>query len=231
MRFMWRMLLLTLVLTAWGTPPAEAQVTKHISVGLAAGTGHMPLEKWESFAATLQSYQYESDDLGKYSEAWVRYRVSQRHSLRLGVEYIMVSALGTTLMIGGANDIIQVYSTTWDFTAVPISLAYELNVERGETAAAPFLGCGVGYYFSDVDATSKELGPRVFGDTSGSRSGNGLGMCVYAGLRAAVVKGGSLVTQLRYRYADGMVFTEKNGDGKVEFTGVDLTVGIEWSLQ
>ncbi len=37
-----------------------------------------------------------------------------------------------------------------------------------------------------------------------------------------------LVSRLRGRYANGMGLTDKEGDIKVEFTGIDFTFGVGW---
>jgi hypothetical protein len=61
-----------------------------------------------------------------------------------------------------------------------------------------------------------------------SREGEGYGLHAYLGVQAKLTEHLFMVSRLRGRYADGMAFTDKKGEIKVDFTGVDFTLGLGW---
>jgi hypothetical protein len=86
------------------------------------------------------------------------------------------------------------------------------------------LGAGVSYFISEAAAHDD-----YFNFTS-KRYGNGYGIHSSAGLNAELTRQLCLISQIRFRYSDGMGFTDKKGSIKVEFTGFDFSTGLSWTF-
>ena len=65
---------------------------------------------------------------------------------------------------------------------------------------------------------------------SSTRTGEGHRLHTVLGLVTHITNRMHLVSQARYRFADGMAFTDKEGSIKIEFTGFDASLGLEWSF-
>jgi opacity protein-like surface antigen len=89
----------------------------------------------------------------------------------------------------------------------------------------PLVGIGISYVFSEVEATDH------FFDRTESRHGTGYGVHGSVGLIAQLTDSLGMVTQVRYRYSDGMAFSGAEADVKVEFTGLDVSIGLEWTFR
>ncbi len=58
------------------------------------------------------------------------------------------------------------------------------------------------------------------------RTGKGYGVHGALGFKARISSAVFTIWQARYRYSNGMAFTDNEGDIKVEFTGFDFSVGL-----
>jgi len=110
-----------------------------------------------------------------------------------------------------------------------------MNSIRGgvNNTNSPFFGAGVSYFISKLEFKSFAVyDPFFFGlfNEQGAREGKGYGFHVYLGLQSQITQHLHFISRLRGRYADGMGFTDKKGSIKVEFTGIDITLGIDWIL-
>lgn len=188
-----------------------------ILLGAQVGAGHLPMNEWEDFAG----FTYQHDRLGLYSEFSVTSRFAQRHALRFSLEWIKTSSSETT-SVQGIGDI----TVEWDFEAIPFSASYEFALRQSASDAFTLLGVGAGYYMSDV--TGKISGGT--NPSTGERSGEGYGFHGYVRQTAPISERLSLSGMLRGRWANGMAFDDNEGDVAVEFTGVDVSIGLEWEI-
>jgi outer membrane protein W len=201
------------------------------------GAGYLPMKDWEDFASGGERSNYHQDRLGLYLELNGAYYFGERHAVVLGVEHITKTSSLSTAVIetdsqGQEIGIMGAIATTWDFSTIPIDLSYEYHHSGRDVQADPFVGAGVGYYFSKLEADQKILADDtgMLTDESGTRDGNGFGVHLYVGIAAKLSDSLDLVTRLRGRYADGMYFSDEPGDVDVDFHGIDLTVGVRWTI-
>jgi len=182
------------------------------SLGAQVGAGYLPLKDWEDFWEEAVG-DYQQDRLGLYTEFSFTSRLTHRHALRFTFEWITTRAsAGETL--------------EWDFETFPVSASYELTLRGAEPGALTMLGVGAGYYMSTVEARNDQT-PNP---TSETRRGDGYGFHGYLRQTALIADHLSLSGMIRGRWADGMAFDDNDGDLKVEFTGVDVSMGIEYRI-
>lgn len=205
-----------------------------ISVSVNGGAGYVSLEEWEDFYSSISSGHFEKDKFGSFLEFRVAYHPADRHAIALNVENIKTSATlcGAMALIdpGSHTTGYACYVDEWDFSAIPIGLSYEFYPKGFEGKVSPFFGVGMSYFFSQAEAKSYFLNNGVFGDLSSEyiREGEGFGVHLYAGVQSRLNEHVFILSRLRGRYADGMAFTDKKGEIKVDFTGVDFTLGLGW---
>jgi hypothetical protein len=114
----------------------------------------------------------------------------------------------------------------WDFETFPVSASYELTLRGAEPGALTLLGVGAGYYMSEV--TGKLV--RTINPQTDTRRGDGYGFHGYLRQTALIADHVSLSGMIRGRWADGMALDDNDGDVKVEFTGVDVSMGLEYRI-
>ena len=190
---------------------------KMFCVGGSFGAGYLPMTDWQNFGSGLNSH-YEADAAGLYGEVYGRVQLADRHSLAVSVERISKSAASVTHPSG--------FRVEWDFDAVPINVTYEFILRGSGSRTPSFFGLGAGVYHSQVHgATSND---PDFPPSSGQRDGWGYGFHGYLGQRAAVTQSLAVSMRVRGRWADGMYFTDEKEDIDVDFTGVDVALGVEF---
>ena len=219
------------VVLCW-VQPSLAQFDR-VSVTVSGGAGYLPLKDWKDFAADILPSYYDQDKFGSYLDFRLSYNFTNKHSIVLNVEdiktfaslssvEILTNELGDTTGFGFSV-------TEWEFSAIPIGLSYEFHPMRSEEKVSPFIGAGASYFFSEVRGKLFHLYNSPFKNTlKGTRDGKGYGVHVYVGVQSQLTEHLIVVSRLRGQYADGMAFTDKKGDIKVEFTGVDFTLGLGW---
>jgi hypothetical protein len=205
-----------------------------ITLSFNAGTGYLPLKDWKDFSSQFFGEKLEKDKLGTYLDLRLVIHLPKKLALAVDLEKINISASQHyvdlyTSEIGQVTENVPML-VEWDFEAIPIGLSYEFYPGSIRKKIYPFLGIGASYFFSKVKARSTNLSdpPPENSVTTSSRDGEGYGLHVYVGSQIELTDRLLLISRLRGRYADGMAFTDKRGDIKVEFTGVDLTLGLGW---
>jgi outer membrane protein W len=205
-----------------------------ISVSVSGGAGHLPLKEWEDFATSNSSDHFDRDRFGSYLDFRIAYYLTEKHVIALNVEDLktFASVCGVMTLTGPTGDTLGYACSLheWDFSAIPIGLSYEFHPTGSEEKVSPFLGVGASYFFSKVKGKSWFLHDGRFENLSSgvTRDGEGCGLHLYVGVQSKLTKHLLIFSRLRGRYADGMAFTDKKGDIKVEFTGVDFTLGLGW---
>jgi len=195
-----------------------------ISLRGTAGVGYLPLKAWGDFVDDGTS-DYRKERFGSYWDVGVVYRITERHSVALIVGGIEISA--SDLRTNSSYSV----DTEWDFRTNPISLSYEFRPTKLNRQFSPFIGMGASYLLSEIEYQFEWFGEPYRYDTGGGkRNGEGYGIHAYIGLQSQITPHVYFISRLRGRYADGLGFTQKKGDIKVEFTGIDITLGIDWIL-
>ena len=191
------------------------------ALGIQAGAGYLPMKDWEDFWGDVAEGNYQHDRLGLYTEVSFTSRLTKHHALRFTFEWITTSAWAAVNL--GEVD---AHSLEWDFETFPVSASYELTLRGAEPGALTTMGVGAGYYMSEVNArTIGAINPE-----SSTRRGDGYGFHGYLRQTALIADHLSLSGMIRGRWADGMAFDDIDGDIKVEFTGVDVSMGIEYRI-
>lgn len=204
-----------------------------ISIRGSTGAGYLPLRDWENFCEDIQLSHFSKDRFGSYRNLDIDYHVTEKHIIALTVEDIRtcVSLFGVEVFTTVTDTIgYASYITEWNFKTTPLGLSYEFHPTGLHRRISPFLGIGISYFISEVKATFFEIHNSLFEKQTqeDTRNGKGYGFHVYIGLQSQIMQHLYLVSRLRGRYADGMGFTDKEGDIKVEFTGIDFTLGVGW---
>lgn len=213
--------------------PSSAQLSR-ISVSVSGGAGYVSLEDWTDFWSSISSSHYQKDNLGTFLESRLVYHFTDRHALALNVENIRAEAslyyiMSMWMYPGGEDTLFIACLKEWDFSAVPVGLSYEYYPKGRGEKVSPFLGAGASYFFSRVETKGSYLQKERFGPTSHrTRKGEGFGVHLYIGLQSEITEHLFITSRFRGRYSDGMAFTDEEGDVKVEFTGVDFTLGLGW---
>lgn len=224
------------LLGADGFSPANADSTwmpkGKVFVGGGVGAGHFPMSEWEDFWSSFSRFYYDSERLSPDFELFAGYRVTDKHALKLSVEWLTVRAslfYATiyTSPAGSASDVI-----TWDFRTIPVSLSYEFSFKTHVSDASGYLGAGVGYYFTRLEAALETLHDDVLGPgrTEVVSDDRGYGFHLYVGARSRIHRGIFMYGQLRGRFADGRALTDSEGDISIKFSGVDISLGVEWTI-
>lgn len=186
-------------------------VATDVCVGGGLGVGYLPMTDWQNFLTHL-----DSSPVGWYGEVEVKMKLAHRHSLGFSVERISKSAVLESTPASSVR-------VEYDFMTIPMNLTYQFSF-GGWGVTSPLLGIGIGVYRSEVRYFSSggSLPP-----SRGERDGWGYGVHGIFGYRVAVTQTLATLVKLRGRWADGMYFTDDTSSVDVDFTGVDVTGGIE----
>jgi len=224
-----------LVVVICALNPGLVQAGGAVVFGLSAGGGHVPSDDWRSAGTGLSSGRievssYSSESLSPFVEASLTYVFHNKSAIRLSVEHITTEAnVRTTFSVNNPPSTATSF-VYWDFSTTPINLSYEMYL-LGYDRFSPFIGLGGGYYFSTVEWRRLLENPVVESvDSGGTHDGEGFGMHFYIGLRAVVWQRFGLNSRIRFRYADGMAFTDQEGALALDFTSVDVSFGIDVRL-
>ncbi len=224
---------LCVAMVLFGVLPLQAQSNK-ISFSVSGGAGYLPLDDWKDTFSGNPSDCFREDKFGSYLDFHASYYLTNKHALALDVEHIAVSAslFDVSIRTNEFGHFVGYFQTVveWDFSATPIGFSYEFYPNGRESKVSPFLGGGFAYFFSQVRGQSFIYLDQITENQiqKSSRTGKGYGLHVYAGLESKLTDHWVVLSRLRGRYADGMAFTDKPGAIKVEFTGVDFTLGLGW---
>ncbi|GAG36979.1 unnamed protein product, partial [marine sediment metagenome] len=121
------------------------------------------------------------------------------------------------------------FNTYSDFVSIPIGLSYEFFINGMDKKISYILGVGLSYYISSKKSHLVNIkNPLGNPDQKRSRDGRGYGFHVYLSMQYDFHQNYYFESRLCARYADGMYFTDKPGDIDVDFTGVDITLGLGW---
>lgn len=207
-----------------------------ISIRGSIGTGYLPLSDWGDFFGQGESSHYVKDRFGSYWEVGIAYHITEKHVMAFTVGGIKTSASLLEVMmifyLDGDTTGFAAHVAEWDFRTTPLNLSYEFYPVELHRKNSPFFGVGVSYLLSELEAKAFGYFDSPFREWTqqGTRDGKGYGFHVYLGLQSQITPHVYFISRLRGQYADGMGFTDKKGNIKVEFTGIDLTFGVSWKL-
>jgi len=205
------------------------------SVRAAVGAIHLPLSRWSDFFGALSdNVDYRKDEANFYPGLSAHYHIGNHHAFGLGTELIQTSASGKFTQPlfdenGNTTGFIPI-GVEWKFKGLPITIGYEYTVLALNKRFRPVVGVGVSYFMSKVEAQTTNPTGSLLMDQHAVRSGKGYGVQAHLALHTQLCKQLRLISQARYRYSDGMAFSDRKGDVKVEFTGFDFSLGIGWSI-
>ncbi len=184
------------------------------SVRASAGVVYLPLPDWSSFFGTLSNSWYVKNNPNLYYAASVHYSFDSTHSVYLGGEILQskVSMSDPSMVVD------------WQFQGIPVTLGYEFRAFRFSDHFTPYVGAGVSYVISHLRAHDNVFNHVLM------RYGNGYGVHLALGIESSLTQNLGTISQIRYRYSDGMAFSEPKDAIKVEFTGFDFSTGIAWSF-
>ena len=193
---------------------AKSTYAQEFYIQTSAGVVYLPFYDWSNFASNVSNATYSKNDPNFYYALSVQYRLNSYHFISIGTELIRSTA-------SESNSLVIV---DWKFQGIPITLGYEYRPFTFNEHFTPTFGAGISYFISEVDAYD-----NLFNHTL-KRYGDGYGVHASIGLNSELSKSLSLISQIRYRYSNGMAFTDKKGDIKVEFTGFDFNTGLSWAF-
>jgi len=202
------------------------------AAGVRLGAGYVPLSEWREFAEYVLNSSYDSDRLALFADVYGK-ASNGRHGLKANAGYIATSAHLTWVFVSMPLPGTVARVVDWDFSGFPLSLEYEFSL-RENSVATPFFGGGPSVYYSHlrthvrVPYASNPSFP--IGPYTGEHDGWGYGFSGYIGQRAVITESLLLSAMLRARWADGMAFTDRDVDTSIHFTGVDLSLGLEWNF-
>jgi hypothetical protein len=188
--------------------------TQTYSVRASVGVVDLPLNDWSRFFGSFSNSFYKKNNPNLYYSLTIHKALNSSHSISIGTELIRSNA-----SLSDSAIVID-----WKFQGIPITIGYEYSICRFNEHFIPTFGVGVSYFISEVAAHDNLFNQKL------KRYGNGYGVHASLGLKSELSQKISIISQLRYRYSDGMAFTDKKGAIKVEFTGVDFSTGLCWTF-
>ena len=206
-----------------------------LSMRVGVGVAHLPMSDWQSFIGhtPLDIDSYQEPFFTAFPQANLIWRIDKKHSIGLGIE----SLKPTRIRTGAApqtNEILDTigfapYKYKYTFHGFPITIGYEFHTGLLEGRFEPVLGIGASYVISELKAraVSRNDFYESF-EANGKRKGKGFGLATSIGFHSNISDKIVSIWQMRYRYSDGMYFTDHPGDRKVEFTGLDFSVALEY---
>ncbi len=208
------------------------------SVRANVGAAYLPLTAWNDFVGktNLQTDLYEICNPIVYGGASVIYRISEEHFVSIASEVLRPQRkfVGSLLNVTSNSDTIGFFPLRidWNFTGIPLTLGYEYHTGFLKNRFEPVVGIGVSYFFSEVTTKSIVIdSPRSsYFKQNLKRTGRGYGVNTSIAFQTKLNDSFKTLWQIRYRYSNGMAFTDNKGDIKVEFSGFDFAVGVEYSL-
>ena len=192
-------------------PNSAAQ---EFSIRTSVGVVHLPFYDWSKFWGEFSNSFFSKNNPNLYYGLNVYYSLNSDNAINIGTEIINSSA--SLSNIDGTID--------WKFRGIPITLGYEYKILDFNKGSALILGAGFSYFISKVTAHDSYFNITL------NRNGNGYGIQASVGLSAELTENIGMISQVRYRYSDGMAFTDKKGSIKVEFTGFDFSTGLSYSF-
>ncbi|MDP2424278.1 MAG: outer membrane beta-barrel protein [Bacteroidales bacterium] len=184
------------------------------SVRSSTGVVHLSLSDWSKFSSGLPNAFYTKNNPNLYYGVSFHYALNSDHSINTGTELIRSSA--------SWSDTFSVVS--WKFQGIPLFLGYEYRILTFNEHFTPVAGLGISYFISEVNTQESFFNQTL------KRTGNGYGIHISLGLLSQLTTSLSMISQVRYRYSDGMAFSGNKDDIKVEFSGIDFSVGLEWTF-
>jgi hypothetical protein len=182
------------------------------------GIAHYTLPDWSDFWSGITNEKYSKNNPNMSYLFSLGYQLNERHSLALEVEYLQ------------AYPFMSNPTLSWEFKAIPISIVYELRFGALSQNIIPYIGAGVSYVISEVTAISYILpvfyDGRELIEATNKRDGKGYGIHSNLGILTNISNSIFLDSHFRFRFSDGMAFTDEEGYIKVEFTGYHFNFGI-----
>lgn len=202
-----------------------AGVRAELLIGAQAGAGPLGFDDLEDFWDDFDLH-HDTDPLAFYWEIAGTWRFAERHAARLAVERITTSV---TLFF---SDPFGTLRSEQNFTAIPVSLSYELALTRSASGAATSLGVGASMYWSELEGNSEFYAsdPAFNSVYHSSREGEGYGFHGYVKQVAPITERLFLSGMIRGRWADAMSFEEDDGSVPVNLSGLDVSLGVEWEI-
>lgn len=202
-----------------------------ISVRTNIGVAYLPFSDWNnSFGNTNSFYEYyDNGDPIIYGGLSVHYHINKNHSINVGSEIlrqnIRYAGQYEGMISPDSSGIIPI-KVKWSMRGIPVNLGYEYHADLFNFNFKPIFGFGLSYVFSHLNAYSY----IPYGKVKLTRSGKGYGIHSYIAFSSQISKKVSSLWQVRYRYSDGMAFTDKKGEVKVQFSGIDFSFGLNYSF-
>lgn len=207
--------------------PSTPAFAGSFSLRVTGGVAHLPLSDWSNFAKTIANPNYyQQNNPNPIYGLSFHYNLNQHHSMNLGTELLQTRASQSSLLYqfdSAGNPTGSWFSTAkMKFQGIPITLGYEVSPFSVSETFSPYLGAGASFFFSEV--TGEVIDPYV--PSKVIRTGKGYGLHGAIGFQSHLSSVVSTVWQARYRYSNGMAFTDNDEDVKVEFSGFDFSVGL-----
>ena len=234
----WAIATALLIVVVIGLVPLQAQQrAPRFIFSAGAGPALFPMRAWRDFSRKYLFSRYENQQISLTGKISAGFHINERSSLNLEVEHVVSKA---TLFFypylenpsGPDLGVIQINTTHWKFTGIPVTLSYLHHFRKSSAPWVPYLGMGLSYYFSQVEAEYELLyDPWNIGipfEEETARTDSGYGTVVVAGMNVPMFGRLHLTPQLRYRWADASAFGDHDNT-TISFTGYDFSVGISWN--
>ena len=234
----WAIATTLLIVVVIGLVPLQAQQrAPRFIISVGAGPALFPMREWSDYAGEIRYSRYEYAPISLTAKLSVGLHLNEISSLNLEIEQLVSFARLFYYPIvedpsGPSLGVIQLNTTQWIFTAIPVTLSYLHHFRNSSAPWVPYLGLGMSYYSTEVEARYTllydpwNIGFPVAEETA--RKDSGYGTVAVAGMNVPMFGRLHLTPQLRYRWADASAF---GGPDKttISFTGYDFSVGISWN--
>lgn len=205
--------------------------SRSIVVNLDAGIAKLPMKEWVDFFGS--SPNYEASEFATIIGGELVYNFTTKHSISIHVSQIEYES-NLHLTNVWTDEMGSIIDSSfgkihWDFESVPIRIGYKFYPTAKLRSYVSFR---TGYYLSRVKPKAEPIftGSGYLSISNDERKGRGYGFEIGLGLERRIAEHAMLTAELSYRYADGMGFTDKPNDIKVEFTGLYLISKIGWQF-
>ncbi len=209
------------------THSQNSQMSLRTNIGVA----YLPFSDWKNnFGSTISNYEYyDSGDPIIYGGLSIHYRINKYHSINIGSEIlnqnIHYAGQYEGMITPDSMGVIPI-KIEWRMRGIPFTIGYEYHTNYFKDNFEPIFGIGCSYFFSHLDAISV----IPYRTTKATRSGKGYGLHSYIAFSSKITPKISSLWQVRYRYSNGMAFTDEKGNVKVQFSGLDFSIGLNYSI-
>ncbi len=163
---------------------------------------------------TFNDYPERTQKFGYNVGVFLIYFLNENSSIWCGIEYI-----NSKMTARGRQR-----SSEWVFHGVPISFGYQYFFNKSDSKLKSYISANLSFYLSYLNLIKVDYSEKL----DVMKSENGIGVDCGTGILYNLFHNISANSEIKFRYANGSIFTEDSKYASIEFTGIYLLAGISY---